>query len=156
MHQDPLLVHHVRQSPAWVDQLQKTQQWHKTDHLISSRPHMFIVVFLLQIFGKNITNKEGSGHHVTSLNLVNIGSVNGLVPDSNKPLHKPILTNHQWGLLAIFLGQFHSKCWRYLPLIEFENYISDRLHPNLPASLWPQYYCSWWERLKVLMSTEND
>ena len=32
--------------------------------------------------------------------LVNIDKGSGLLPDSTKPLSKPILTNHQWGLVA--------------------------------------------------------
>ena len=48
--------------------------------------------------------------------LVNTGSGNGLVPDSTKPLPGPMLTYHQWGLVAFTWGQFHEKCSRYLSL----------------------------------------
>ena len=44
--------------------------------------------------------------------LVNIGSDNGLLPDGTKPLPEPIMTNHQWGLVAFTWGQFHRECSR--------------------------------------------
>ena len=44
---------------------------------------------------------------MASLNLVNIGSGNGLLPDGNKPLPEPMLINHQWGLVAFTWGRFH-------------------------------------------------
>ena len=34
------------------------------------------------------------------IELVNIGSGNGLVPDGTKPLSEPMLTYHQWCCLA--------------------------------------------------------
>ena len=37
---------------------------------------------------------------MVSCNLVNIGSSNGLIPDGNKPLPEPVLTFHQWGIVA--------------------------------------------------------
>ena len=48
---------------------------------------------------------------------VNIGSGNGLLPDSNKPLPEPMLIYHQRGLVAFTGGQYHRKCSRYLSLI---------------------------------------
>ena len=50
-------------------------------------------------------------------NWVNIWSGNSLLPDSNKPLPKPMLTNHQKCLVAFRYDQFHRKCLRYLPLL---------------------------------------
>ena len=35
---------------------------------------------------------------------VNIGSGNGLLPDGTKPLPEPMLTYHQWGLVAFIWG----------------------------------------------------
>ena len=34
-----------------------------------------------------------------------------------KPWPKPVLTNHQWGLVAFNWGQSHRKCSRYLSLV---------------------------------------
>ena len=55
------------------------------------------------------------------IDLVNIGSVNGLFPDRNKPLPESMLTNHHWGPVASTWGQFHSKYPKYLPVTEFGN-----------------------------------
>ena len=55
------------------------------------------------------------GHMVTQI-WVNIGSDNGLLPDDTKPLPEPMLTNHQWGVMAFTWGQYHRKCPRYLSL----------------------------------------
>ena len=51
-------------------------------------------------------------HHMMPLNLFNIGSGNGLLPDSTMSFPEPMLINHQWGLQAYISGQFHRKCWR--------------------------------------------
>ena len=48
---------------------------------------------------------------------VNIGSGNGLLPDGTKPLLKPMLTNHQWGLEAFTWEQLYWKYSKYLSLI---------------------------------------
>ena len=50
------------------------------------------------------------------IELVNIGSGNGLVLSSTKPLPEPMMTYHQWGLVAFTCGQFHEKNSRYLSL----------------------------------------
>ena len=42
------------------------------------------------------------------LELVNIGSGNGLLPDSNKPLPVPLMTNHQWSLVAFICISDHA------------------------------------------------
>ena len=39
-----------------------------------------------------------------------IGSDNGLLPDGNKPLPKPMLTCHQLASVAFTWEQFHSMC----------------------------------------------
>ena len=44
--------------------------------------------------------------------LVNIGSGNGLLPDSTKPLPEPMLTYHQYGPVIFIWEQFHKG---YIP-----------------------------------------
>ena len=39
---------------------------------------------------------------------VNIGSGNGLLPDSTRSLPEPMLTDHQWLPMTFILGQFHN------------------------------------------------
>ena len=51
---------------------------------------------------------------MTSQNMVNIGSGNGLLAESTKSLPEPTLTNHKWGLLAFTWEKFHIKCSRDL------------------------------------------
>ena len=41
------------------------------------------------------------------IDVVNIGSANGFLPDGTKPLPKPMLNNQQWGLVTFSRGQFH-------------------------------------------------
>ena len=41
--------------------------------------------------------------------LVKTGSGNGLLPDGTKPWPEPMLTYHQWGLVAFMWGQFHKR-----------------------------------------------
>ena len=48
---------------------------------------------------------------------VDIGSGNGLLLSSNKPLPEIMLNDIQWDLVAFTSGQFHRKCWRYLSWI---------------------------------------
>ena len=43
------------------------------------------------------------------IDLVNIGSGNGLLPDGTKPLPESMLTYHKYGLVAITQGLFHIK-----------------------------------------------
>ena len=46
-----------------------------------------------------------SGHQMWHTCIwINIGSPNGLVPDSTKPTHEPMLTTHQWSLGAFSWG----------------------------------------------------
>ena len=40
---------------------------------------------------------------------VNIGSGNGLLPDSTKPLPQPMLSDHQWSPVKFILGQKSSE-----------------------------------------------
>ena len=40
----------------------------------------------------------------------NIGSGNGLLPDSTKPLHEPMLIYHHWGPKAFTWKKFHERC----------------------------------------------
>ena len=55
--------------------------------------------------------------HMLSEILVDIGSGNGLVPDSTKPFPELMLTNSQWGLVLFTSGQFQD----IYPWYEFEN-----------------------------------
>ena len=50
-----------------------------------------------------------SWHHMATEILVNIGSGNGLLPDSTKPLPKPMLTNHQITTLHTCLQIINSR-----------------------------------------------
>ena len=45
---------------------------------------------------------------VGDMDLVNIGSGNGLLPDGTKPLPEPMLTYHQ-GPVTFIWGQFHKN-----------------------------------------------
>ena len=45
-------------------------------------------------------------------------------PYGTKPLPEPMLTNNQWGLVALTWGWFHKKCSRWKLQIQDFNYIS--------------------------------
>ena len=47
---------------------------------------------------------------------VNIGSGNGLLPDGNKLLPEPMLTDHQWSPVTFIVGQFHKRCLNHQSL----------------------------------------
>ena len=47
-------------------------------------------------------------HHMATEMWVNIGSGNGLLPEGNKPLPEPMLTDHQWSPVTFISGQFHN------------------------------------------------
>ena len=49
-------------------------------------------------------------HRPGDIDLVNIGSANGLFPDGTKSLPKSMLTFHWQSSVAIAWGQFHSEC----------------------------------------------
>ena len=66
---------------------------------------------------------------------VNIGSGNGLLPDGNKPLPEPMLTDHQWSPVTFILGQFHNRCLNHQHWSPFENYMS-KLSFNFPRGQW--------------------
>ena len=51
-----------------------------------------------------------------AMNSLNIGSVNGLMPDGTKPQPHSMLTNHQWDLIAFTWDQFHRKWSRNISL----------------------------------------
>ena len=68
---------------------------------------------------------------------VNIGSGNGLVPDSTKPLPEPMLTNHQWSPVTFRSGQFHKRCLNHQSN-PFENYMS-KISFNFPRGQWVNY-----------------
>ena len=51
--------------------------------------------------------------------LINIGSVNGLLHESIKPFSESVSTNHHWGLVTFTCRQFH---WDIYLWYFFENY----------------------------------
>ena len=55
---------------------------------------------------------------------VNMGSGNGFLPDGNKPLPEPMLTDHQWSPVTFILGLFHWRCLNHQSWNPCENYIS--------------------------------
>ena len=52
-----------------------------------------------------------------SINWAITGSDNGLLPDANKPLPGPMLTELKWGLVPFTWGQLTRKCSTYLCFI---------------------------------------
>ena len=76
---------------------------------------------------------------------VNIGLGNGLLPDSTKPLPKPMLTDHQWGIGAFTWVQFyrkwvqfHRKCSRYLSLI-WVSKVLNQDHGHISQEQWVEW-----------------
>ena len=61
----------------------------------------------------------GLWHHMVLLNLVNIGSGKGLLPNGTKPLPVPMLIN-QWDLVA-FTWEYHHRKYDIYPWYEIEN-----------------------------------
>ena len=57
-----------------------------------------------------IKNAERGALHMATLIWVNLGSGNGLLPYSPKPLPEPMFTSHDWGFVAFTWEQFHSEC----------------------------------------------
>ena len=51
--------------------------------------------------------------------------------DGTKPLPEPLLTNHQWGLVAFVWGKFHGKCSTYLMVIRFRKLVIED-HSHIP------------------------
>ena len=58
----------------------------------------------------------------SGLVTVNIGSGNGLLPDSTKPVPEPILTYHEWGFMVFTLEQFRSEVQGTVLYNKFEKY----------------------------------
>ena len=61
-------------------------------------------------------------------------SCNDLLPDGTKPLHEPMLTNHEWGLVAFPWGQFYRNRSRNLFVIWFWKCFYLRLQLHLPGA----------------------
>ena len=55
-------------------------------------------------------------------------SANCLLSDGNESLAEPMLTNHQWSLVAFTWGQFHKK------------YLNEL---NIILNMFPCYLCTW-------------
>ena len=72
----------------------------------------------------------------SSLVWVIIGSGNGLLPDSTKPLPVPVLTNYHWGFTESCRGQPHRNSLTDLSLKIFDS----RLKPHLPGAKWVKHY----------------
>ena len=66
---------------------------------------------------------------------VNIGSGNGLLPDSTKPLPEPVLTYHMCGPVTLIWGQFHYRYLSHWPLNQLENY-SSKIDFESPRGQW--------------------
>ena len=54
-------------------------------------------------------------HHRSKSTLVQVMACCLTAPSHHAP--KPMLTNHQWGLVAFTWGKFHRKCPRYVSLL---------------------------------------
>ena len=65
---------------------------------------------------------------------INIGSGNGLLPDSTKPLPESMLTNHLWGLV-VFTSQEMCNIYIYIYSYDFENY-SLKITAAPPSGKW--------------------
>ena len=48
-------------------------------------------------------------HHMASLNLVNVGLGNGLLPNGTKPLPEPMLIYHKMCSIVVTWRQFHKN-----------------------------------------------
>ena len=74
---------------------------------------------------------------------VNIGSGNGLLPDSPKPLHEPMLTDHQWNPVTFMLGQFHKRCINHQSLTSIWKSCL-KFHSNLLGGQWVKCFLQIW------------
>ena len=72
--------------------------------------------------------------HMATEIWVNIGSGNGLLPDSTKPLPEPMLTDHQWSPMTFILGQFHKRCLNQQSLKSVWKITYLKFHSNLPGA----------------------
>ena len=89
--------------------------------LLKSQPHLQ---------GANeLTHKSTHDLTLTWI-LVHIGSGNGLLPDGTKPLPEPMLTNHQWTLVALINDEYHINAQDFYLWYKFGKY-SFKLHMHL-------------------------
>ena len=65
---------------------------------------------------------------------VNIGSVNGLLPDGNKPLPEPMLTYRQYDPVAFIWGQFHQRSLKNKSLKLVLKITYPKFRSNLPGA----------------------
>ena len=100
-----------------------------TNHLNSPK-HVIQMYIILSLFGlvnvhsihtdsrtfDRLCFPERRTAYSVFMNLVSIGSGDDLLHYDTKSLPQPMLTNHQWGLVALTWGQFHRKSFRYLSL----------------------------------------
>ena len=66
-------------------------------------------------FPAQMASNAGKCFHLmtSSWMWVNIASGDDLLPDDTKPLPEAMLTNCQWGYVALIQDLFHWKCTRY-------------------------------------------
>ena len=76
--------------------------------------------------------------------LVNIGSVNGLLPDGTKPLPEPMLTYHHWDTVTFIWCQFLKRTPAINHLNLFENYLY-KIAFKSPRGRWVTITC--WESI---------
>ena len=65
---------------------------------------------------------------------VNIGSGNGLLPDSTKSLPEPMLTNHQWSPVTFISRQFHKRCLSHHSLKSIWKLHIKKFNSNFPGA----------------------
>ena len=74
-----------------------------------------------------------SGLVVTKI-WVSIGSGNGLLPNSTKPLPEPMLTDYQWSPVTFISGQFHKRCLNHQSLKSHLKITCLKSHSNFPGA----------------------
>ena len=52
-------------------------------------------------------------YHYGNIDVVNIDSGDGLVPDGTKPSPESMFIFYPWDFMALIYGLFHRKWWRY-------------------------------------------
>ena len=92
---------------------------------------------------------------MASVNWVNNGPANGLLPDGTKPLPESMLTSHHQGPVAITWGDTYSSITK----ISFK-ITSQKFHPNLLGSNVSVYFrwwvpCSVWSNITIIYLNLN-
>ena len=79
----------------------------------TTKPYAYFLGYTVEAFSKCILTHGGLVMPYGDINMVNIGSGNGLLPDGTKPLPEPMLAYHCQSSVAIILGHYHKKIWKY-------------------------------------------